>query len=69
MGPSNVEFENKNDNFDSVFTLHIFENPEYLFLFEEATSISTVNGLMQPFRVATEIKKKNYKQFFYIYNI
>ena len=56
MGPSNVKFESKNDNFDSAFALHIFENPEHLVLFEEATSISTVNGLSQPFKEAIEIK-------------
>jgi len=54
MGPSNVKFENKTYNFDSPFALHIFENPEHLVLFEEATSISTVNGLPRPFKEAIQ---------------
>ena len=57
MGPSNVRFEIENDNFDSALALHIFKNPEPLVLFEKATSISTVNGLPQPFKEAIEIKK------------
>ena len=37
--------------------LHIFENPKHSVLFEEATLISTVNGLPQSFREAIEIIK------------
>ena len=49
--------ENKNDNFDSALAQHIYEIPDHLVLFEEATLISTVNGLPQSFKEATEIKK------------
>ena len=51
--------ENKNDNFDSALAQHIYENPDHLVLFEEATLISTVNGLPQSFKEAIEIKKKH----------
>ena len=52
-----LKFENENDNFDSALALHIFENPDHLLLFEEATLISTLNGLPQSFREVIEIKK------------
>ena len=49
--------ENKNDNFDLALAQHIYENPAHLVLFEEATLISTVNGLMQSFKEVIETKK------------
>ncbi|XP_065573268.1 uncharacterized protein LOC136035407 [Artemia franciscana] len=52
-----LRLENKNDNFDSALAQHIYENPAHLVLFEEATLISTVNGLPQSFKEAIEIKK------------
>ena len=52
-----LRFENKNDNLDSALAGHIYENPDHLVLFEEATLISTVNGLSQSFKEAVEIKK------------
>ena len=55
--------ENNDDNFDSALTFHIFENPEYVLLFKEATLIYTVNGLSQSFKEAIETKKI-YKQKF-----
>ena len=51
------EIGNKNDNFDSALAQHIYENPAHLVIFEEATLISTVNGLPQSFKEAIEIKK------------
>ena len=54
-----LRLENKNDNFDSALAQHIYENPDHLVLFEEATLISTVNGLPQSFKRAIEIKKNN----------
>ena len=55
-----LRFENKNDNFDSALVQHIYENPDHLVLFEEATLISTVSGLPQFFKEAIEIKKKTH---------
>jgi len=49
--------ENKNDNFDLALVQHLFENPEDLVLFEEATLIFTVVGLLQLFKDV--IEKKN----------
>ena len=55
-----LRFENKNDYLDSALVQHIYENPDHLVLFEEATLISTVDGLPQSFKEA--IEKKIYKQ-------
>ena len=52
-----LRFENKNDNFDSALAQHIYENPDHLVLFEEATLISSVNGKPQSFKEAIKIKK------------
>ena len=51
-----LRLENKNDNFDSALVQHIYENPDHLVLFEEATLISTVNGLLHLLEVI-EIKQ------------
>ena len=53
-----LRLENKNDNFESALAQHIYENSDHLVLFEEATLISTINGLPQSFKEAIEIKKK-----------
>ena len=55
-----LRFENKNDSFDSPLALQIYENPDYLVPFEEATLISTINGLPQSFKEVIEIKKNIY---------
>jgi len=52
-----LRFKNKNYNFDSALAQHIYENPDHLVLFEEVTSISTVNSLSLSFKEAIEIKK------------
>ena len=53
-----LRFENKNNNFDSALAQYIYENPDHLVLFEEATLISTVNSLLHLLEVI-EIKKKH----------
>ena len=52
-----LTLENKNGNFDSALAQNIYENPDHLHIFEEATLISTLNCLPQSFKDAIEIKK------------
>ena len=51
-----LRLENRIENFDSALAQHIYANPDYLVPFEDATLISTVNGLPQSFKEAIEIK-------------
>jgi hypothetical protein len=60
-----LRFENKIYNFDSTLALHVFENPTHLVIFEEATLISTVNGLPHSFKEVIKIKKIYIQKFGY----
>ena len=51
---------NKNYNFDSAPAQHICKNPDHLVHFEEATLISTVNGIQQSFKEAIEMNKQKF---------